>query len=87
MQAGDYLIHHPGREKHLLDLLSLGDSAQLVTKGNGDLGFEQPFFCSALVGVCRGAMIISTLMVSKLIESVKYCDIDFVTDFVTPDPA
>jgi hypothetical protein len=24
---------------------------------------------------------------SKLIEHAKYCDIDFVTGFVTPDPA
>jgi hypothetical protein len=24
--------------------------------------------------------------VSKLIEHAKYCDIDFVTGFVTPDP-
>src|ERR671932_320706 len=47
------------------------------------LALRSRFFCSALVGVCRGAMVILTSIVSKLIEEVKYCDIDFVTGFIT----
>jgi hypothetical protein len=43
VQAQDGLIHHPGQEKDLLDLLCLRDSSQLIIEGNGDLGFEQPF--------------------------------------------
>jgi hypothetical protein len=31
------------QEKDLVDLLCLGDAAELVTKSNRDFGFEQPF--------------------------------------------
>ncbi len=32
------LVHHPGEQEDLLDLLLLGDAAQLVMEGNSDLG-------------------------------------------------
>jgi hypothetical protein len=83
VQAQDCLIHHSCEEKDLLDLLAFRDSPQLITEGHGDLGLEEPFFCSALVGVVWGAIVILTIMVLKLIEDVKYCYIDFVMGFVT----
>src|SRR5919199_105308 len=39
--------------------------------------------CSALVGTFWGGIVILTLIVSKLIEEVKYCYLDCVTGFVT----
>src|SRR5919199_1954558 len=45
------------------------------------LALRSLFFCSAL-GVW-GAMVILILMVSKLIDHVKFCYLDYVTGFVT----
>jgi hypothetical protein len=83
VQSQDCLIHHPGQEKDLLDLLCLGDSAQLITQGNGDLGLKKPFLLFGFGWDSLRGIVILTLNLSKLIVCVKYCDIDIVMGFVT----
>ena len=47
------------------------------------LALRSLLFCSALVGTLWEGIVIVTIIVSKLTEPVKYCDIDFVMGFVT----
>src|SRR5512146_3089852 len=50
VQAQHGLVHHPGEQEDLLDLLGSWDAAQLVVQDHGDLRLEEPLL---LVGGCH----------------------------------
>src|SRR5215213_1795840 len=61
--------------------LLVGTRPNSSRRATAILALSSLFFCSALV--VWGVTVILTLMVTKLIEDVKYCYLDFVTGFVT----
>ena len=72
MQTEDGFIHHPCEQEYLVDLLAVGNAAELVVEGDGDLGFEE--FSLLLCG-CH------ILSVSKLISIVKFLYVVFDMQF------
>src|SRR5919199_2133728 len=62
--------------------LLVGTRPSSSRRATAILALRSRFFCSALL-VVRGAIVILTIIVTKLIKFVKYCYLDFVTDFVT----
>src|SRR5512142_3347020 len=70
------LVHHPGQQKDLLDLLGLGYAAELIVQCNRDLGLEQ-----ALLLVWGGLSLHRSIIVSKLITHVKISDVDIKTGY------
>src|SRR4051794_924212 len=77
VQPQHCLIHHAGQQKYFLNSFLTWHLACFILEGNGNLGFEEAFL------LLRGCS--HTIIVAKLISPVKFCTIDFCTDFA-PSP-
>src|SRR5512144_1752182 len=68
VQPQHRLVHHPGEQEHLLDLLRRRHPPELIPQRHGDLRLEQPLL---LFITCHACVIIS-----KDVEEVKKRNVD-----------